>query len=212
MTIHTPAAEICSPPIAELAILGEMRRIPRKTVVVREGENGGSLFVLLEGRISIYIENPDERRFVIGTYGPGTLFGEGALDGGPRTASVAAVTDLTCSVIPYAVLKDRMTANPAFAMTLLMELITRSRATTRRLKGLALDTVYQRLRTLFESEAQERNGELLLGPDWSRQEIANRLGSSRDMVTRIFRELTKGGYIAVRRGETRVLRPLPKAW
>lgn len=212
MTTRTPAAEICSPSIAELASLGEIRQIPRKTIVVREGENGGSLFVLLEGSIRIYIENPDERRFVIGIYGPGTLFGEGALDGGPRTASVAAVTDLVCSVIPYAVLKDRMAANPAFAMTLLMELISRSRATTRRMKGLALDTVYQRLRALLESEAQERQGELLLGPDWSRQEIANRLGSSRDMVTRIFRELTKGGYIAVRRGETRVLKPLPKAW
>lgn len=149
---------------------------------------------------------------MIGTYGPGTLFGEGSLDGGPRTASVEAVSDLTCSVLPYDKLKAAMAGDPAFAMTLLTEMIVRGRATARRMKSLALDSVYQRLRAMIATEAVDNHGVSTLGPDWSQQEIANRLGASRDMVTKIFRELSKGGYIAVGRGETRVLRPLPKAW
>ena len=204
--------EICAPPIAALALLGEARAYRRKSLLVTEGEIGSSLFVLLKGRIRIYAEDQDQHRFVIGSYGPGTLFGEGSLDGGPRTASVEAVTDLVCARVPYARLKESMASDPAFAMTLLTELIARSRATTRRMKGLALDSVYQRLGALIEAEAQDSPRGRVLGPDWTQQEIANRLGSSRDMITKIFRELSKGGYIAVGRGELRLLRPLPKAW
>lgn len=204
--------EVCAKPIAELARLGAVHRFARKTLLVREGDAGHELFVVLEGRIRIFVENQDERRFVIGAYGPGTLFGEGALDDGPRTASVEAISDVTCAVIRYAELKGHMAGNPNFAMALLTNLIVRSRATTRRMKSLALDSVYQRLRALIEAEAPERNGARLTGPYWSQQEIANRLGSSRDMITKIFRELAKGGYIEVTRGEMKILKPLPKAW
>ena len=189
-----------------------IRQFARKSLVVREGEAGDALFVLLDGRIRIFAEDQDGHRFVIGTYGPGTLFGEGSLDGGPRTASVEAISDLTCSVLPYTKLKAAMADDATFAITLLTEMIVRGRATARRMKSLALDSVYQRLRAMIASEAVDSHGVRTLGPDWSQQEIANRLGASRDMVTKIFRELSKGGYIAVGRGETRILRPLPKAW
>lgn len=210
--ILVPIEDSCSAPIAELARLGHVRSYPRKSLLVREGETGDALFVLIEGRIRVFAEDQDGHRFVIGSYGPGTLFGEGSLDGGPRTASVEAVSDLVCSVLPYAELKAAMAENPSFAMALLTELIVRGRATARRMKSLALDSVYQRLRAMIATEAVLRNGLQTLGPDWSQQEIANRIGASRDMVTKIFRELSKGGYIAVGRGELRILRPLPKAW
>lgn len=204
--------KVCAPSIADLARLGELRQFPRKATVIREGELGRSLYVLISGRIRIFSEDQDGHRFVIGSFGPGTLFGEGSLDGGPRTASVEAMTDLLCAVVPYSVVKSSLASNPTFAMALLTELIVRGRATARRMKSLALDSVYQRLRILVDSEANAGNGIRALGPDWSQQEIASRLGASRDMVTKIFRELSRGGYIAVGRGETRILKPLPKAW
>ena len=199
-------------PITELARLGGVRRYGRKTMLIREGEPGAALFVLLEGRVRIFAEGHDGRRFVFGAYGPGTLFGEGSLDGGPRTASVESMSECACAVVPYADLRQRMAGDPLFAMTLLTELIMRSRASTLRIKSLALDSVYERLRALIEAEAVEHNGIRALSPDCSQQEIANRLGSSRDMVTKIFRELAKGGYIETGRGGTRILRALPKAW
>jgi CRP/FNR family cyclic AMP-dependent transcriptional regulator len=199
----------CTPTIAEMASMGSLQSFPRKSLIVKEGAHGHTLFILLAGRIRIYFEQND-RRFVIGTYGPGTLFGEVALDGGPRTASVAATADVICSVVEYDDIKARMQSNPKFAMHLLAELIRRSRATTQRMKGLALESVYQRLRHLIEAEAQAENGRTVLG--WSQQEIADRLGSSRDMVTKIFRELTRGGYIERARGVTYILKNLPPDW
>ncbi len=170
----------------------------------------------------MYVDANDCRCFVIGTYGAGTLFGEGALDGGPRTASVEALTGLECVEISYVDLRRKLTEDSAFALVLIMELIGRSRLTARRLKSLALGSVYERFRELAEQEARPvdgsacvadaANGPRALPPEWSQQELAQRLGASRDMVTRILRELGKGGYVDVGRGRIILLRPLPRHW
>lgn len=206
------ATHAIEPMIAELARIGKRKKFTRRSMLIREGDPGGEMFVLLSGRIRIFTEGEGRRRFVFGTFGPGTPFGEFSLDHGPRTASVEAIADCECAIIDYAALKEKLTNDPMFAMALMSDLITRSRASTERLKSLALDTVYQRLRKFIAVEAQPDGESLMLGPEWSQQEIANRLGSSRDMITRIFRDLSKGGYITTKRGETRILKPLPKGW
>lgn len=195
-----------------LAALGEVRHYARKTLIIREGTEGSDLYVLLSGRIRIFTEDEEGHSFIIGSFGTGTLFGEGALDGGPRTASVEAISDSECAVIPYAVLLQKMRDDPAFSLSLIGELIRRSRSSTRKLKSLALESVYQRLRQLFEEDGVMLDGRKVLGPALSQQEIANRLGASRDMITRILRELTKGGYVQVGRGCIEQLKPLPRAW
>lgn len=201
-----------APMIHELARLGKRQLYPRRSMIIRENDPGEAVFVLLSGRVRIFTQGEGRRRFVFGTYGPGTVFGEYSFDHGPRTASVEAVVNCECALVGYDVFKRRIESDPNFSLALIAELIVRSRAATERLKSLALDTVYQRLRKFVNSEAEADGDELVLGPEWSQQEIANRLGSSRDMITRIFRDLTKGGYISTRRGETRILKALPKGW
>jgi CRP/FNR family cyclic AMP-dependent transcriptional regulator len=202
---------VCSPPIAALAKLGHLVEFPAKKNIVHEGDAGDSLFVVLAGRVRIFVDSDDERRFVIGLLGAGSLFGEGSLDGGPRTASVEAVTATTCAVIAYADLRQRLSSDAHFGMALVMELIQRSRHTARRMKGLALNSAYQRFRELVMQELGQATG--ALPGDWSQQEIAQRLGCSRDMVTKIFKELSKGDYVLAQRGGAlQIMKPLPKAW
>ncbi len=210
--MNSTLERFCTPPVAELARLGEARTFTRKQLLVHEGEPGSELYVVLSGRVRIYTDNDQGRRFVLGSYGPGTLFGEGALDGGPRTASVEALSEVVCSVVPFDLLMQHIEAHPAFAMVLLMEMIGRSRAAMGRMKGLALETVYQRLRRLLMAEARLQEGQPMLGPEWTQQELANHLGASRDMITRLFRDLTAGGYVATGKAGMRVLKPLPEAW
>lgn len=199
-------------PIADLARLGRIAPYRKGSLIIMEGDAGDTLYVLLSGRIRIFSDGSDGRRYVFGTFGPGAIFGEGSLDGGPRTASVEAIADSECAIVPYASLRSRMVNDPLFAMTLLTELIARGRASSKKLKSLALEPVYQRLLNLIENEAIHRDGILVLGPDLSQQEIANRVGASRDMITKILRELSKGRYIETGRGEIRILKALPRAW
>lgn len=192
--------------------LGEKRLYDPKELIIREGSKGDALYVLLNGHVRVFTEDAEEHRFIIGIYGRGTLFGEGSLDGGPRTASVEAIETCQCAVIPYSNLRRQILYNPEFALALITELIKRSRASTHKMKSLALESVYQRLRQLFQDEGVQQDGYWVLGPKISQQEIASRLGASRDMVTRILRELTKGEYVSVKRGLIIQLKPLPKAW
>jgi CRP/FNR family cyclic AMP-dependent transcriptional regulator len=217
-----PDAAELSPVIVALLALGRKVTFVRGDRVLIEGQSGDCLYILLAGRVRVYVNAEDYRCFVIGTYGVGTLFGEGALDGGPRTASVEALTGLECAQISYADLRQKLAEDPAFALALTMELIGRSRSTARRLKLLALGSVYERFRDLAEQEARPvdggsckadaTDGPRALPPEWTQQEIAQRLGASRDMLTRILRELGKGGYVDVGRGRIILLRPLPRRW
>lgn len=201
---------VCTPPIAALARLGTPQVVAARGMIVAEGEVGDCLYVLLAGQVRIFVDDDDTRRFVIGRFGPGTLFGEGSLDGGLRTASVQALTACTCSVVPYAVLRDRMESDGRFGVALVMELIRRGRHTVRRMKGLALDSAYQRLRELLTNELPAGVGRL--AGEWSQQELADRIGCSRDMVTRMLKELAKGGYVITGRRQLELRKPLPRDW
>jgi CRP/FNR family cyclic AMP-dependent transcriptional regulator len=96
---------------------------------------------------------------------------------------------------------------------LLAMVIGRARAATLNAKQLALNDVYGRLVLLL-------NGSSKVGADGSRsieerlthQEMANRLGCSREMVSRLMKDLESGGYVAVHPGRIELLRHLPARW
>ena len=203
---------VCSAPIAALAKLGTLEQFDGKATVLREGEAGACLYIVLAGRVRIFVDGEDGRRFVIGIFGPGSMFGEGSLDGGPRTASVETLNETTCAMVTYGNLRRQLMDDTQFGMALIMELIQRSRSSARRMKGLALNSAYQRFRELVLQEAPDHGGTGELQGDWSQQEIANRIGCSRDMMTKIFKELSKGDYLLARRGQLQILKHLPKAW
>lgn len=199
-----------------LTALGVPKNFTKRTLVLEEGLPGDTFYILLTGHIRIFTEengvDGNARRLVIGAFGPGTIFGEGALNGGMRSASVEAISDITCTEIDCGEFKKRMSVDPQYAMTLLTDLISRSRLNTQQMKSLALKTVYQRLRELIETESVLENGVRTFGPELTQQEIANRIGSSRDMITKIFKDLAKGGYIELTHGKPVILKDLPKAW
>ncbi len=211
--MNTVLPHFARKPLSELAALGMQQTFTRNQILIREGDPGDSLFVLLEGQVRIFTSNEKGHRFVFGTAQAGAIFGEGSLDGGPRTASVEALTHISCSVVAYPVIRQRIANDTEFAMLLIDELIARSRMNTGRMKSLALETVYQRLRSFIVQEARPNEQSVhILGTEWTQQAIANHIGSSRDMVTRIFRELARGDYIVNQHGTTLILKPLPKGW
>lgn len=190
--------------LQRIAHLGRIEKYPEDAVILREGEAGNELFLIREGEVRTYIKDDNGHRFVIGMFGPGVLFGEGAFDGGPRTATVEAITPVTALVMSYQALKEEMQRNPSFAFEIVMLLIARSRSSTARIKSLALDTAYKRLRALLGPEP----GQTVI----TQQEIADLIGTSRDMVTRIFRDLVQGGYIRTFKGKVEIVRTLPAKW
>jgi CRP/FNR family cyclic AMP-dependent transcriptional regulator len=135
-----------------------------------------------------------------------------ALQGGTRTATVEAASNCLCAEVPYATLKTRLAENPDFAFFLISTLIGRSRSATESAKNLALKTVYQRVIELLERESVQENGSTLIPRKMSQQELANLVGASRDMVSKIFKDLTIGGYVVINDKKIVILKNLPKRW
>lgn len=204
---------ITDPMVRELARRGQIRNIARNSVFIHEGEKGDSLFVILSGRVKVYVADVEGREMVLDIHGPGDYVGEMALDGRPRSASVLALEPTVCSVLTREALRAAIAGNPDVAMNLIGTLIERARIATDNVRNLALMDVYGRVARLLLSLAVDQpDGKMTIPERLTQQDIADRVGASRDMVSRIFKDLTVGGYITVVDRQITLNRKPPPRW
>jgi CRP/FNR family transcriptional regulator, cyclic AMP receptor protein len=156
---------------------------------------------------------PDEREVTYATYGPGEYVGEMGLDGGPRSANVETLQTSLVAVVRRDTLQRHLDAEPQFAFELLTKVIRRARAATLGLKQIALNDVYGRLKALLESltEAQA-DGSRVADPAPSHKEMSQTLGCGREMISRVMKDLERGGYVEVGRRRVVLKKPLPAKW
>jgi len=198
--------------VRELAALGRVRSYPRHTVFITEGDSSDSVFVILTGKVKIFIADTEGHEMILDTQGPGDYVGEMALDGKPRSASVMTLEPSTFSVVPRDPLLEEIRRRPEFALEIIGRIIDRARLATNSVKDLALLDVYGRVARLLLNMAVEKDGKLLIPEKLTQQEIAERVGASRDMVSRIFRDLTAGGYITVENRFITINKKPPARW
>jgi CRP/FNR family cyclic AMP-dependent transcriptional regulator len=198
--------------VRELATLGRVRSYPKNTVIITEGDSSDSLFVVLSGRVKAFVSDSEGHELILDTQGPGDYVGEMALDGKPRSASVVTLEPTTFSVVQREPLRDAIRRNPDFALEMLSKVIERARDATDNVKNLALLDVYGRVARLLLNMAVETDGKLRIPEKITQQEIAERVGASRDMVSRIFRDLTVGGYISVENRFITINKKPPAKW
>jgi CRP/FNR family cyclic AMP-dependent transcriptional regulator len=188
------------------------RTYPKDAVVVTEGDRTDSLYIIVSGRVKIYVSDEKGKEVVLGESGPGEYFGEMVLDEGPRSASVRTLEPTQFLVIPKDDFREFVTRSPEFALHLILKLIKRVRALTNDVKSLALLDVYGRVARTLLDLAVEREGVLVIENKPTQQDIASRVGASREMVGRILGDLTAGGYIEVGRDRITIAKALPRTW
>jgi CRP/FNR family cyclic AMP-dependent transcriptional regulator len=199
--------------LRRLAERGETRRFRKGTILIEEGESGDTLFILLAGRLRAFASAANGREITYGTYGPGEYLGELSLDGGVRSASVEAVEAAVCAVVTRETVRRHVLDCPEFGLELLTKVIRRTRAATLSARNLALNDVYGRLKQLLEALAHTGvDGVRAIDERLTHRELARRLGCSREMVSRVMKDLVDGGYV-LQDGPRLVLRaPLPPRW
>lgn len=199
--------------VRALATRGELRRYRKGTVLIHEGDHGDTVFILVAGRIKVSCIDEGGREITFGLFGPGEYVGEMALDGGPRSASVTTLETCTCAVVTRATLLGFIAEQPEFAIALLSKVIQRLRLATRDARNLAFVDVYGRLAGFLQEHAEEQpDGSRRLPERLTHQEIASRVGCSREMVSRILKDLETGGYVRVVDRHLVLLRKLPARW
>ena len=202
--------------LADIAAGSAIRRFPAHAVLITEGDASDALFIIASGRVKVYAANEGGREVILNSHGPGEMVGELALDGAPRSASVMTTEPTSCAVVSGARLRDFIVAHPDFALHLIHHLIARVRGLTGSVKSLALDDVYARVTGLLQrlsvAESDAPGAVRVLPGRLTQQDIADHVGASREMVSRVFKELTRGGYVAVAAGQIRLLKTPPTAW
>jgi CRP/FNR family cyclic AMP-dependent transcriptional regulator len=202
-----------SPSVAALAARGEVKRWRKGRLLIEEGRLDDTLFIVLSGQLRAFSEGDNGRMIVYGSYGVGEFVGEMSLDGGPRSASVEAIETTTCAVITRQALLQHIAEHPDFALELIAKVIRRARAATLTSKQLALNDVYGRLKQLLEAAAEPQpDGSLWIAKRLTHREMAQRVACSREMVSRVMKDLATGGYAAVDGAGLRLRSRLPPRW
>ena len=139
-------------------------------------------------------------------------FGRLGYDEGPRSASIMTLAPTRFLIVPKGDFREFVLKNPAFALSIIEKLIGRVRALTANVKSLALMDVYGRLARLLLELAEESNGSFVIAQRLTQRDIASRIGASREMVSRILKDLSVGGYLTQSRAGIVLHRKPPEHW
>ena len=183
--------------LAALAASSSSKSFPKNTVVIQENDPADSLYVIEAGRVKVYCSGKDGKEFILNTQAEGDHFGELALlDDSLRSASVRTVEKSTFCIILKEDFNRVLDENPSIARKLVHNLAVRVRRLTADVRNLALQDVYGRVASVLMDLAVERKGGTYIVPEkLTQQDIADRVGASREMVARILKDLTTGEYI-----------------
>lgn len=207
-----PGAALEPHELEALAAHASSQTYPRNTVIINEGDRSDSIFITVSGKVKVFLHGEDGREVVLNMHGPGEYFGEMVLDEGPRSASVMTVEPSRFLVISKADFRQFLSTHPDFAMKLINRLMSRIRALTDNVGSLALLDVYGRVARLLLELATEQGGKLVVGERLTQKDIADRVGASREMISRIFKDLVAGGYIQVDDRVITINKDLPPRW
>jgi len=188
------------------------RKFFKGTTIFHEGDDAIAMYIIVTGKVRVYVGDNEGKEFTLNTIGAGGYFGElSLLDDEKRSATVMTTEDTVLSVIYKKDIVSGFLANSKLSIGMIRSLTSDVRKLTNDIKTLALKDVYGRTRKVLEDLAIERDGEIFIEEKMTQQDIANRIGSSREMVARTLKGLIEGDYLKVERKQFYLLKKLPEA-
>jgi CRP/FNR family transcriptional regulator, cyclic AMP receptor protein len=182
------------------------RSAPRASVIMAAGDQIDSLYIVISGRLKVMMGDADGKEVILSLIGPGEFFGEmGLIDDSPRSASVVTIEPCELLSIAKRDFKKILAENFEMSMAVMRGLVRRLREADRKIGSLALLDVYGRVARLLLDMSEDVNGQKVVTKRLPKQDIAKMIGASREMVSRVMKDLQMGGYIEMR-GSSIVLR------
>ena len=200
-----------------LARQGQVRYYRKNTLLIQQGDHGQHLYVVLSGRLREYALSTDSkpREITLAVVGAGQLVGALALDDGPHCASVVTLSAVVCAVVSREAALAVLRHNPGLAVDLLQRALQRVRLATETTRLALFSDTYSRLSALLQRQEAEREALCAANslPAMTHAQMAQHIGCSREMVSRLLKELVIGGYV-VREPDRvyRVRKRLPTRW
>jgi CRP/FNR family transcriptional regulator, cyclic AMP receptor protein len=193
-------------PLRMLTMVVTRKSAPRSTTIMAGGDPTDSLYIVLSGRLKVMMSDAEGKEVILSILGPGEFFGEmGLIDDEPRSATVVTIEPCELLSIAKRDFKKALAENFEMSMAVMRGLVKRLREADRKIGSLALLDVYGRVARLLLDMAENVDGERVVTKRLPKQDIAKMIGASREMVSRVMKDLQTGGYIEMR-GSSIVIR------
>lgn len=194
----------------ELAVISAKRKYAKDEFIIMQGDEGGSFFIILSGRVKVLINSPNGREVTLAILSENDYFGEMSLiDGSIRSASVAAMQNTELLTINHVDFNAYLIRFPEVSIKLLKSFMSRLRSADRQIEHLALHSIKGRLARLLLDWVIEygniKNEAVEFELPYTQKEIAGMLAANRESVTRMFTELKEEGYLSIDRNHIQVL-------
>jgi len=184
--------------LSALANCATLRRYPRSTLILRAGEETDGLYVMLSGRAKVLIPDDEGHEVILAVLAHRDFFGEmGLLDDQPRSASVETLEPCELLRLGKTEFLRSLHDNFELAMRIIRALVKRLREADRQIESLALMDVYGRVARVLLDLSENVDGKRVVGKAPPKQEIARMIGASREMVSRVMKDLQTSGHIRV---------------
>src|SRR5437016_124939 len=189
-----------------LTVVVTRKSVSRSTTIMAGGDATDSLYIVLSGRLKVMMSDAEGKEVILSILGSGEFFGEmGLIDDSPRSASVVAIETCELLCVNKRDFNRCLAENFDMAMAVMRGLVKRLREADRKINSLALLDVYGRVARLLIDMSEVVDGQKVVTKRLPKQDIAKMIGASREMVSRVMKDLQMGGYIEVR-GTNIVLR------
>ena len=186
------------------------RSFPKNAIVINEGDLSDSLYLILSGKVKVYRGDESGKELILDIKGPGQYFGEMVLDERARSATVMTLEPSQFATLSRAEFVAVLLKHPEISLKLIRNLIRVARGLNENVRSLALLDVYGRVaRVLIELAVEQEDGKLVIPEKLTQKDIANRVGASREMINRILRDLSQGGYVTVEGGRITINKTPP---
>jgi CRP/FNR family cyclic AMP-dependent transcriptional regulator len=186
--------------LAQVAAIARSKKFPRGAVILSQGDASDSLYIIASGRIKVGISDGEGREVILSMLGPGQFFGEMALvDDHPRSADIETMEASEFVVVNKDDFKRFLAQNFDMALAFMRELVRRLREADKKIESLALLDVYDRVVRLLVDMADDTvDGRLIIRRRLTRQDIARMIGASREMVSRVMKDLVEMNHVSFR--------------
>jgi CRP/FNR family transcriptional regulator, cyclic AMP receptor protein len=191
-----------------LAAQGTQQSFKKGNLIFKDGDPGDVVYILLEGRVRAFGSSISGKEITYGYIDAGEYFGELTLDGGRRSASIEALEPCICVIVTNAQVQFFMQDHPKFATDMLHTVISRARQSTDNARNIALLDVYSRLKHTIEKITPAVDVVVSI----THQDLAADVGASREMVSKLLKDLEFGGYINFESRKLTRLKALPVRW
>ncbi|MBP6339122.1 MAG: cyclic nucleotide-binding domain-containing protein [Vitreoscilla sp.] len=172
------------------------RRYRRGELVVEQGKKSNALFIMLNGRARVLTADSRGREVILAVLEAGDYVGEMSLiDNQPHSASVRCEVQCDMLILGRAEFARCLPENSSLSYAIMRGLVTRLRSADRQIESLALLDVYGRVARTLLDMAEDVDGEKIIRSKVSRQDMAKIVGASREMVSRVMKDLEERGVI-----------------